>query len=263
MKFLKTLFCEFFKLKRSKAVWATALAYVFVAAALWFTLWMARNPEAARSLGLLGKKADILSSGISADWSGLFTLLLEMSVMGGMILYSIVVSYVFGREYAEGTAKNMLGLPIPRGVFVAAKLAVAAAWYALLTAFLLALGLLVGAILGLGLPPGALLAKAAGDLAVAFLLATALQPLVALATVGSGGYLAPFGYTMATLIIGNIMVRTEWARWCPWSIVALLSGMTGPRQGDIMAGSAVVMAATFALGVAGTVWHQSRADNCQ
>jgi ABC-type transport system involved in multi-copper enzyme maturation permease subunit len=263
MKFLKTLFCEFYKLKRSKAVWATALVYVFIAAVLWFTLWMARNPEAARSLGILGKKADILSSGISADWSGLFTLLLEMSVMGGMILYAIVVAYVFGREYAEGTAKNMLGLPIARGSFVAAKLAVAAAWYALLTAFLLAEGLLVGAALGMGPLPGAVLQKAAGDLAVAFLLTTALQPLVALATVGSSGYLAPFGYAIATMILGNIMMRTEWARWCPWSIVALLSGMTGPRQAGIMAGSALVMAATFVLGLAGTVLHQARADNCQ
>jgi len=263
MSFMKTIAAEFLKLKRSKIVWVSALAYVFIAASAYFVLWMAKNPDAARGLGLLGKKADILASGISADWSGLFTLLTEMSVMGGMILCSIIVSYVFGREYAEGTAKNMLALPNRRSDFVLAKLAVAASWYALLTAFLFAEGLLSGALLGLGAPPAAAAAKAAADMLIAAILVTALQPLVALATVGSGGYLAPFGYTIATLILGNLMVRTEWARWCPWSIVALLSGMTGPRQANVVLGSALVMAATFAIGLAGTIAHQERADNCQ
>jgi ABC-2 type transport system permease protein len=263
MSFIKTIFSEYLKLKRSKVVWVSALAYVFIAASAYFVLWIVKNPEAARGLGLLGKKADILASGSSADWGGLFTLLTEMSVMGGMILYSIIVIYVFGREYAEGTAKNMLALPNRRGDFVLAKLAVAASWYALLTAFLFAEGLIVGSLLGLGTPPAGVLGPAAVNMLIAALVATALQPLVALVTVGSGGYLAPFGYTIATLILANLIAHTEWGRWCPWSIIALLSGMTGPRQADVVLGSALVMAATFAIGLAGTIAQQELADNCQ
>jgi hypothetical protein len=82
-------------------------------------------------------------------------------------------------------------------------------------------------------------------------------------TVASGGYLAPFGYTIATLLVGNLMIRTDWARWCPWSIVALLGGMAGPRQEGVLLGSSLVLAATFAVGVAATVLHQAYADNCQ
>lgn len=263
MGLIKAALGECLKLKRSKVVWVSALAYVFIAATIYFVLWIAKNPEAARGLGLMGKKADILASGISVDWSGLFALLTEMSVMGGMILYSIIVIYVFGREYAEGTAKNMLALPNRRGDFVLAKLALAAAWYALLTAFLFAEGLLAGALLGLGAPPSSALAGAAADLLVAAIAATALQPLVALVTAGSGGYLAPFGYTVATLVLANLMARTEWARWCPWSIIALLSGMTGPRRADVVLGSALVLAGTFAIGLACTIVQQERADNCQ
>ncbi len=98
---------------------------------------------------------------------------------------------------------------------------------------------------------------------LAALLVLALQPLVAWVTVASGGYLAPFGYTIATLIVGNLMIRTDWAPWCPWSIVALLGGLAGPRQAGTAAGSCLVLAATFALGLAATILHQARADNCQ
>ena len=216
-----------------------------------FVLWMVKNPEAARGLGLVGQKASFAMNGLSADWKGLFTMFVELGVAGGMIILSIIVIYIFGREYVEGTAKNMLALPSPGPISSSAKLIVAALWFALLTAFLLAESLAVGAILGLGTPPAGLVASEAGISSSRRVLVLALQPLVAWVTVASGGYLAPFGYTIATLLIGNLMIRTDWARWCPWSIVAFLGGMTGPRQEDVVLGSGLVLAATFALGPRG------------
>jgi ABC-2 type transport system permease protein len=263
MSFIKVLGTEFLKLKRSKTPWLSLLFYGFFALMAWFIFWMLKNPGAAQDLGLIGQKASFAMNGLSADWAGLFSMFAELGVAGGMIILSIIVIYIFGREYVEGTAKNMLALPIPRARFVAAKLLVAALWFALLTAFLLAECILVGALLGLGPIPAGLLAREGANMLTAALLVLALQPLVAWVTVASGGYLAPFGYTIATLLIGNLMIRTLWARWCPWSIVALLGGMAGPRQEDIVLGSCLVMAATFALGVAGTVLHEALADNCQ
>ena len=254
---------ELRKLKRSKITWLSFVFYGFFALMAWFVLWIVKNPEAAQGLGLIGQKASFASNGISADWQGLLTFFAEMGMMGGMIVLAFIVIYLFGREYVEGTAKNMLALPIRRGSFVAAKLVVAAAWFALLTLFLVAESLLVGGLLGLGaLPPG-FLARACEGILFPALLVYALQPLVAWVTVASGGYLAPFGYTIATILVGNLMVRTDWARWCPWSIVALLGGLAGPRQEGVAAGSFLVLAATFALGVAGTDLHLKWADNCQ
>jgi ABC-2 type transport system permease protein len=263
MTFLKALRAEFLKLRHSKVTWISAAAYVLIAFFAWFILWMIKNPEAARSLGLLGQKASILSMGISADWTGLFAFMAEMSVMGGMILFSFIVIYVYGREYLDGTAKNMLGLPMGRWNPVVAKLLVASLWYTLLCLFFVAEGLAAGALLGFGVPSPAMAARMAGDTLLSALLVLSLQPLVAWITVASGGYLAPLGYTIGTLVVGNLMIRTDWARWCPYSIIALLSGMTGPRDTDIMLGSVIVLALTFALGLALTILHQERADNCQ
>ena len=263
MIFARVLGTELSKLRRSSVTWLSAVFYLFFGFLGAFVVWMLKNPESARSLGLIGQKASFAMNGISADWAGLFSLFDELGMAGGMVLLSIIVTYLYRREYVEGTAKNMLALPVPRAWFAAAKLVVAAIWFAILSAILLAESFAVGSLLGLGpLPPGALASEAARA-ATSTLLVLALQPIVAWIAVASRGYLAPFGYTIATLIVGNLMIRTLWARWCPWSIVALLSGLSGPRQENRLAGSAPVMAATFALGLAGTIAHQARADNCQ
>ncbi len=263
MTFMKVLAAEFLKLRRSRMTWISFVFYAFFGLMAWFVVWMVKNPEAARNLGLIGQKASFALNGLSADWKGLFTMFAELGVVGGMIILSLIVIYVFGREYVEGTAKNMLALPVPRAYFVWAKLCVTILWYALLTAFLIAECFMIGGLLGLGAAPTALAASEIGNLLVASVLVLALQPLVAWVTVLSGGYLAPFGYTLATLLIGNLMIHTGWARWVPWSIVAVLGGMAGPRQEDVILGSCLVLVGTFAIGVAGTVLHQSMADNVQ
>jgi ABC-2 type transport system permease protein len=263
MTFINVFSTELLKLKRSKITWLSFLFYAFFGLMIWFVFWMLKNPGAARGLGLLGQKANFVMEGLSADWQGLYAFFAEISMMGGMILLSIIVIYLFGREYTEGTAKNMLALPVRRGYFVAAKLLVTALWFAALTIFLLAESILIGRLIGFGAIPEGLFAREAGSILFGSLLVFSLLPLVAWVTVLSGGYLAPFGYMIATLLIGNLMIRTNWARWCPWSIVALLSGMTGPRQEEVVLGSCLVLAATFAIGVAGTILRQDRADNCQ
>ena len=46
----------------------------------------------------------------------------------GLVLFGLVTAYVFAREYGEGTAKEMLTLPIRRESFLAAKSIVLATW---------------------------------------------------------------------------------------------------------------------------------------
>ena len=93
-------------------------------------MWIVREPERARGMGLLGAKADIL--GLDASWAGDLAMLTQMiGIVGGLVL-AVIAAYVFGREYAEGTAKNMLALPVPRPWFVFAKLGVSAVWWLVL-----------------------------------------------------------------------------------------------------------------------------------
>ena len=95
-----------------------------------------REPGRAAQLGLLGAKANL--AGLDATWPGYLALVTLFVGIGGMLLLSFIVAYVFGREYAEGTAKNLLALPVARWSFVLAKFVVAAAWWLVLVAAVLA-----------------------------------------------------------------------------------------------------------------------------
>ena len=104
----------------------TFAAYTFMAAMAGFFMWMMKNPGVARSMGLIGQKANFAFGGGAADWPAFLSFVVVMGAVGGLIMISVIVAFVFGREYTEGMAKNMLALPIPRSWFVLGKIVVSA-----------------------------------------------------------------------------------------------------------------------------------------
>jgi ABC-2 type transport system permease protein len=257
----QVLATEFLKLRRSKITWLSWLAFAILPLAGGLFMWIVREPERAARLGLLGQKAGL--AGVTADWPSYFTMLNQEACVGGMVLLAIIAAYVFGREHSEGTAKNLLALPVPRHSFVVAKLVVILVWFGLLTVLLIGEGLLVGTLLGL---PGfsmPLVVSSIGDILVAGLVGFLLVPVVAwIATLGRG-YLAPIGFTLFMLVMGNVFGATGWGKWFPWSIVPMLAGIAGPRVEVLAPGSLGVVGLTFVAGVAATMWQWRHADNTQ
>jgi len=261
MTFSTVLVTEFAKLRRSKVTWISLLAYSIGPLVGGLFMWIVREPERAASLGLLGTKADL--TGMHATWANYLTTLMQISGLGGMILLAVIAAYVFGREYAEGTAKNMLALPVARHWFVAAKLAVVFVWFAALTAVALAETFAVGAALRLPGFSAAVVAHGVGDVLLASTVAFLLVPVVAwIATLGRG-YLPPLGFAIMMLILGNVLGATGWGKWFPWSIVPLFAGVAGPQVETLAPGSLVVVALTSAAGTAATIIQLRRADNVQ
>lgn len=263
MKTLAILTTEFLKLRRAKVTWVTLGAYLMIGLVVAFLIWMIGHPGLAENLGLVGQKVNFASSGVTADWPGLLGMFAEMSGLGGMIIYSILVAWLFGREYAEGTAKNFLALPLGRPRFVLSKLVVSAAWFALLSLALLAEAFLVGRLLGLAGWSTAVFWREVSNILLAGLLTLGLGPAVAWIAVASRGYLAPLGYTIFTLVIGTALGATNWARWCPWSIIPLFSGAAGPRTQEIGPASFLILGLFFLASTLGTCLTLSWADNSQ
>jgi ABC-type transport system involved in multi-copper enzyme maturation permease subunit len=253
---------EFRKLRRSKVTWLSFLIYSVMVGMMGFMLWMMKNPALAAEMGLLGQKASFTFGGQAVSWATFLGLLLEMSGIGGMIFLSFIVAFVFGREYVEGTAKNMLTLPVPRAAFVLAKFVVAAAWFALLSAWMIALSLAAGGLVGLGPLEPAFFWPVAGRIMAASLLAFAACPLVAWIATASKGYFAPLGYAIGTMVVASFFGHTGWAPWCPWSIIGIFTGAAGEAP-PLGTGSYLVLAATFLLGLGLTLRHEVLADNVQ
>ena len=252
---------EFAKLRRCKVTWFTLAGLSMGPLGIALFMWILREPGRAAQLGLLGTKANL--SGLEATWPAYASALTLIVGVGGMLLLSFIVAYVFGREYAEGTAKNLLALPVGRHWFVIAKLVVAAAWWAVLTIAVVVESLVVGLALGLPGFSAGLAAGLVGNALLAAGISFLLVPVVAWITVWGRSYMAPLAFAIAMMALGNLFGHTGWSVWFPWSIVPSLIGMVGNPVETLPAGSYVVLALTFAAGVAATIAQLRYADNTQ
>jgi len=252
---------EFRKLHRCKVTWLSLAALSLGPLGIALFMWIVREPGRAAQLGLLGTKANL--SGLAATWPAYFSMLALVVGMAGMLILSFIVAYVFGREYTDGTAKNLLALPVGRHWFVLAKLVVVAVWWLALVAAVLAETLVIGLALALpGFSAGLALSGARNAL-LAAALAFLLAPAVAWITTLGRGYLPPLGFAVAMLALGNMFAKTGWAPWFPWSIIPLSIGMVGQPVQTLPVGSFVVVALTFAAGIVATIVQLRYADNTQ
>jgi hypothetical protein len=112
-----------------------------------FFMIVLKDPELAQRVGLISAKAQILAG--AADWPTYLELLAQGLAVGGIILFGFIGSWVFGREYADHTVKDLLALPMPRTKIVAAKFLLITIWSAALVILVLLLGLGIGALIGL------------------------------------------------------------------------------------------------------------------
>ena len=261
MTFLQVLATEFLKLRRSKVTWFSLGALSLGPLAVALFMWIVREPGRARQLGLLGTKADL--SGISATWPSYFSMLAMIVGMGGLLLLAFIVAFIFAREYVEGTAKNLLALPVGRHWIVLAKLAVAGVWWAALVVAVVAETLLVGAAMAL---PGFSWTVAGGgvrDVVVVAVVVFMLAPVVAWIATLARGYLAPLGFALAMLVLAQVFGKTGWGPWFPWSIVASFVGSVGARVPPVAAGSLIVVLLAFVAGIAATIAQLRYADSAQ
>ncbi|MET8758889.1 ABC transporter permease [Lentzea sp. NPDC004782] len=251
---------ELLKARRSRVPEVTALAFTVVALVGGLFMFILRDPERARSIGLLGTKAAL--AGGAADWPAYLSFLAQSTAVGGMIVFGLVEIWTFGREFGQHTAKDLLALPTPRVTIVAAKFVVVAIWCLLLTAQLLVLGLGIGTVLHL---PGWSAAEVLTGLlqagAVAVLTVLLTTP-VAFAACAGRGYLPGVGAMIAAVFCAQIVAALGYGQYFPWSVPALFSGLAGPDRPSPGALGIVLVVLTGAAGAVGTAlwWRQADHD---
>lgn len=251
--FVSMFLIEARKALRSRVPLFTLVGFMMAPAATTFMVFVAKNPELSRNLGLISTKANL--AGVSADWQFFLGMIAQAVAMGGLILYGIIQSWVFGREFADGTAKDLLALPVARPLILAAKFTVCAVWFLALTVLVYVLSLPAGAWVGLPPVAPAVLVTAGLHLApVVLLVVLAGMPAAFFAGVGRG-YLLPFGIMVLMMVFATIASVAGWGEICPWSVPGLLAEM---RPGENLGWSswlAVVLCGGLSVG--GTIaWWQ-------
>ena len=184
----------------------------------------------------------------------------------GVILGGFVTAYVFGREYTDATARNMLTAPVRREYFVISKLTVLLAWVFGLSVLSIAAQAGYATVLRLDGFAWKYVADALrrGVLVTAPIAAT--LPIVAWLAVVSRGYLAPMIFSAVAFTSGVLFLQAGWERWWPWAMpfaVAGLAWVPGDFTSALTAGSWVILAAVFAVGTAALIVQIDFADNLE
>ncbi len=247
------------KLFKSNMPVMTLLALTLVPFMGGFFMFILKDPSLAHQLGFLSAKAQIAGT---ADWPSNFSLLAQAIAIGGLMVFGFVMSWIFGREYSDGTIKDLLALPLPRQRIVSAKFIVAALWCMFLCLYVLALSMIVGLFVQLpGLSPGTI-KQGVFLFLLSSLLTILLSAPVAFIASASGGYLAPLGFVILTLILAQVVAAIGYGEFFPWSIPALAAGLAGGEQAILKVTSYLIVLITWALGLLSTILWWRYADHC-
>ncbi|MBE0672655.1 MAG: ABC transporter permease [Anaerolineales bacterium] len=259
--FTSALWAEILKMRRSKVPLFVALGFSIVPFIDGLFMIILKDPEAAKSMGLISTKAQLLAG--TADWPTFFNILSQAVAIGGAILFAIITAWVFGREFIDRTAKELLALPTSREAIVSAKFIVIAAWTLALSLYIFGLGLVVG---NLVVIPGwstELLRSAFMAVFGTAILTVLLLPFVAFIAGIGRGEMAPIGWAILTIAFAQIAVVIGWGDWVPWSVPALFSGAVGPRVEQLGVHSYVIVFVTCALGLTATFYWWRSADQAK
>lgn len=244
---------ELLKVRRSRVPIGTLAVFTIGPLAGALFIFIVADPQRAHDLGLIGAKAEL--SGITPDWAGLLMFATQIAVVGSLLVFSFILTWLFGREFVDRTAHHLLAQPVSRSAIVAAKFAIYAAWGVLLGAWLSLVTVAVGAAMRLPGGSAALATSAVSAILRASLLTLLTVAPIAYVASRSRGYLAPLATAMGLVVLAQLAAALGWGAVLPWSIPALVAGVAPDQQAGI--GSLVVVVLTGLLGCWITVrwWH--------
>jgi len=246
---LATLWAESLKVRKSKILWLTILAFLFIPMMMGLLMFVAKNPELSSKLGLIGTKASMFGK---ADWSAYFGLLAQSIAGIGLMGFGFVTSWVFGREYSDRTVKDILALPVSRSFIVLSKFIVVFIWCVLLSFIFFAFGLIIGGIVNLSGWSSEIAFQSAYKYTITSLFTILLCTPVAFFASYGRGYLPPMGFVIITLITANFIGLIGLGPYFPWAIPGLYSVGAGTEGMQLGIVSYIILFFTSVLGLTAT-----------
>jgi ABC-2 type transport system permease protein len=216
------LWVEARKAMRSRMPLFTLLGFMLMPFVAAFFMIILKDPEFARQAGLISAKAQLMAG--TADWPTFLSVMAQAVAVGGTLLFSLIGTWVFGREFIDGTAKDLLAVPVGRGTILLAKFIVVMVWSLVLSILVYLVALLLGAWIVLPQSNATVLWQGTLTFAVtALLVVGVMTPVAFFASLGRG-YLLPMGITILFVLFANVLVVAGWGAYFPWAIPALFAG---------------------------------------
>ena len=177
------------------------------------------------------------------------TVNMYMSALFAILLFSIIISYLFGREYNEHTLKTMLTVPISRGKFLISKYVMFLIWILILTVVTSLSTLAFGFAAGLSGFTLQLFINSFAELLFAnILLFLTFSPFVFISLFITNMVPAMVGGASLTLV--SLLVNGQsWAPYVPWACPYLISSGEIADYGVSLIIPYGVILVTFLIGI--------------
>jgi len=207
--FLDGLAVETRKARSSRVLWSTGLLLVLGANGLAATMVLAARSGDAQLLAKLGPQA------AAGDWTAMLSAAAQITSAGGLLAFGVGASWLYGREFADGTVSGLFGLPVSRGRLAAAKLVVYAGWSLVVSALMTVILLGAGIAIGLGVPDATTVAGLGRQLALGVLTASIAVPAGWASSLGRG-LLPGIAASVGILVLAQVSVLADFASWVPF-----------------------------------------------
>ncbi len=251
--FAAAFWAEWLKARRSRVVLGVGVGYTLLPLVDGLFMVILKDPERARAMGLISLKAQLVAG--LADWPTFLEILRQGTAIAGAMLFAFVATWVFGREFVDRTAKELLAIPTGRGTIIGAKFLLIAVWTLGLTVVIYLIALAVGSAVDISGWSPALAWDSLQNVLLTAMLTIMLIPPVALLASAGRGYLAPLGWAVGILALAQIAAVLGWGDYFPWSVPALASGMLGPQAQQLGVHSYLAVLLAFLAGTVGTfIW---------
>lgn len=171
----------------------------------------AGNEQIASQLGPLAE-AD--------GWDRMCGTAAQVTSAGALLAVGVVLSWLVGREFSDGTITSLFGLVVSLPVIVLAKLTVYVAWVIAVGAATLVVLAGIGLALGFGAPDAAVAFALARQFALVVLMGLVAVPAAWIATL-LRGVLPGIAATVGLLVCGQVLAIAGVGAWVPVAVPAL------------------------------------------
>ncbi|MCB0696243.1 MAG: ABC transporter permease, partial [Chitinophagaceae bacterium] len=221
-------------------------------------LLIMRNPGAMADAGALNTKVKMM--GMAADWQSYLSILTQAIGVGGVLIFGFIASWLFGREYTDGTAKDLFSLPASKTNILNAKFVVYLVWCILLAVSNLLVGLLIGLALQLPLTETGWIAAGMSTYGLTGVMTIFLGSPIALFAIWGKGYMPPLGFVALTLVFAQVIGAAGYGAYFPWSVPGLYSGSGGAYKEQLNGLSYGILVLMSIAGYFATVLYWRYAD---
>jgi len=256
---MQAIAAEFIKNRHLRIRWVTFVA--FALAPIFGSVFMILMKDAGYEglSGALKSKAVMFS--FESNWPSYLSILSQAVGIGGVLIFGFIASWLFGREYSDGTIKDILALPISRTKIINAKFIYYIIWCFALVFSNLLIGLVFGFLLQLdGWSTTMFIANLKIYCTTTFLVLLLNTPIAFFAIWGRG-YLTALGIVALLLVFAQILGAVGLGTYFPWSVPGIYSGSGGELlKVQLNAISYIIIAVTGIIGYIGTIWWWKHSD---